>query len=134
MRRMVAIATLILCAASAAGADVLPRSPSERIQVFATCWGRYAALADHERVTDGSASDQSVMLQHAFKDLVEATLPAAVDWGMPKRQAHSWQFEARQSTARLLQSGTTSDAVRRDIDSSAARAYLAECQGLILGT
>lgn len=119
-------------AASTAGATTLPWSPSERVQLFATCAGRYAALAEHQRFFDGAASDRATDMQEIFQELIEATLPEAVDWGMPGRQALDWHITAKMATASLLNSaefGTNQR--RREIDGAAAQSYLLECQGFV---
>lgn len=129
---------VLTCAASTfattSAAQRLPWSPSERVQLFATCAGRYAALAEHQRFFDGAASERAMDMQHLFQDLIDATMPEAVDWGMPGRQALNWHVTAKMATASLLNSANFgTNERRREIDFAAAEAYLAECKGLVLG-
>jgi len=126
------LALVFTLLAPAAAAQGLPWSPSERVQVFATCAGRYAALAEHQRFFDGAASERAMQMQEIFEDLIEATMPEAVDWGMPGRQALDWHIAAKMATASLLNSANFgTNERRREIDGAAADTYLQECRGLV---
>ncbi|WP_147124478.1 hypothetical protein [Shimia ponticola] len=125
---------LLLGSSTMAQAQGVPWSPSERVQLFATCAGRYSALAEHQRFFDGSASERAEAMQEIFEELIDATLPAAMDWGMPGRQALDWRITAKMATASLLNSANFgTNTRRREIDGAAAEAYLDECQRLVLG-
>lgn len=121
----------ILTAGAATG---LPHSPSERARLFATCAGRYSALAEHERMFDGPASEIADKRRAQFDSLLEAVMPDARDWGMPGEMALSWRLTAKMAQAQLLQRSVfQSDAFIAEQSKRAADRFFAECRGHILG-
>lgn len=126
------LTVFLLSAAGAAAA--LPRSPSQRAQLFATCAGRYSALAEHQRLFDGSASEVADAQKQAFEDLLEAVMPDARDWGMPGEMALQWRLTAKMAQARLLQRSVfQSDTVIAEQSRRAADRLFGECRTWILG-
>ncbi len=97
-------ATLIglALAAPAAGADGLPRSPSQRVELFETCAGRLSAQIEHLWLFDGAAADRVAARRDEFDQLIEAVLPDALDWGMPQTLAMDWRIRAKAAQAGLL--------------------------------
>lgn len=81
----------------------LPHSPSERARLFAICAGRFSALAEHQRLFDGAASERADARRATFDDLLDAVMPDARDWGMPGDMALSWRLAAKFAQAELLQ-------------------------------
>lgn len=134
-RLQVLFFVLLAAQGAVVSASSFPSSPSERVQVFATCAGRYSALAEHQRFFDGAASERAQETQRVFEELLEATLPAAIDWGMPGRQALTWRVSAKVATSQLLHSSTFSpDDRHKAIAQEAAQGHLKECEGLVFGT
>ena len=93
---------LVFSAGVAAG---MPQSPSQRVQLFATCAGRYSALLEHERLFDGATSERAALHKQQFEDLLDAVLPDALDWGMPGHMALDWRLTAKHTQATLLHRG-----------------------------
>ncbi len=88
---------LTTCAASA-----LPGSPSERAKVFATCSGRLSALATRQRALNSPEIQATEQVLANFDMMLDATLPAAVDYGMPPAQARHWHSGGWVEIAALL--------------------------------
>lgn len=126
--------TFLLCLVIAAqGASAAPQSPSERVQLFATCAGRFSALAEHQRLVDGPASEEADARRRAFDDLLSAVMPDALDWGMPGEMALNWRLTAKHAQAQLLsKSAFQSDARVAEISRQAADAFLRECDRWVL--
>jgi hypothetical protein len=100
---------------------------------FADCAGRYAALAEHQWMFDGPASDQSLRRRDIFADLVQAVLP-----DLPPEVAPAL-FD-RRVAARAAQRGLL-DAARfgrqaghRAQAAARATAYIRACDRLAAGT
>ncbi|MEM8979282.1 MAG: hypothetical protein AAGD04_07350 [Pseudomonadota bacterium] len=129
------LAALLCFVMSAQAIFALPQSPSERVQVFATCAGRYSALAEHQRFFDGEASERAEAKKEDFERLIEAILPVALDWGTPGAQIISWRITAKFAQAELLHRGSFhSDAFMAKRSKEIAIKFLADCDGLALGT
>jgi hypothetical protein len=114
-------------------AAATPQSPSERVQLFATCAGRYSALAEYQRLMDGPASEVADAQRARFDDLLDAVMPDALEWGMPGDMAMNWRITAKMAQAQLLSRGTFQ--TDRDIAAHAkraAQAFLQECNAIIL--
>ncbi|MGV6849571.1 MAG: hypothetical protein ACWA5A_14450 [Marinibacterium sp.] len=119
---------------TAGAAAALPRSPSQRAQLFATCAGRYSALAEHQRMFDGAASETADAQRAAFEALLDAVLPDARDWGMPGEMALQWRLAAKLAQAELLQRSTfQSDSSIAETSRHAADRLFGECRGWVLG-
>ncbi|MEL6701000.1 MAG: hypothetical protein AAFO58_04885, partial [Pseudomonadota bacterium] len=123
----VCLSTYLSTGAASAGTDMFPRSPSERVQVFAMCAGRYSALEEHQRFFDGAASEQAGSIRAEFESLIDAAMPDAVDWGMPQRMALDWRVTAKAAQAQLLHSGTfATNSRRQQVDRQASESFFAE--------
>ncbi len=119
----------------AAGAlQALPRSPSERAQLFATCAGRFSALAEHQRMFDGPASEVADARRKQFEVLLDAVMPDARDWGMPGEMVWTWRLTAKMAQAQLLQRSTfqSDDFVAAQSRHAADRLF-DECRSRVLG-
>ena len=112
----------------------LPFSPTERLQLFAQCAGRYSALATHEAFFDGQASEAAEERAKTFQTLVDAVMPDAISYGMPARQALSWQVDEKMVHLALMQRATF-EADPRRVEPARIRvdASIAQCEQLLLG-
>ena len=123
---------LVLTFATAAGA--LPHSPSERANLFASCAGRLLALEEHQRLTDGPASEETARLRGIFLDLLDAVLPDAQAYGMPKGYEMQWRVMARAEQRSLLsRAAYASDVSARAPAQTAADRHVAVCKAVITG-
>ena len=128
------VLALVFALSAHCAATALPQSPSERVQLFASCAGRFSALADHHRLFDGAASEVAEFKKASFEALLEATLPDAIAWGMPGRMAFDWRMTAKMAQATLLHRSTfTQDAYIKVRSRETAAAYLQFCEGQVLG-
>ncbi|MEM6408516.1 MAG: hypothetical protein AAF700_08870 [Pseudomonadota bacterium] len=126
----VGVLTGLMCAPAV---SAIPISPSERAQAFAQCAGRYSAMANH--ITEASSETfETVRERKALFDMMlEAVLPAAVAYGMPKAQATTWKFDAWRNHAAILNDANYSVDHRRAQNARAAsEKMIAECRRLIL--
>ncbi|MEL6509801.1 MAG: hypothetical protein AAGK28_15605 [Pseudomonadota bacterium] len=111
-----------------------PTSPSERVQVFATCAGRLSAFVDHQRTIGGLVPEQLETQRGNFEALLSATIPDAVDYGLPQAQAMDWQIHAKLAQSRLLmRADFYGDAIIKAKAREAAEAFLRECDRFLLG-
>lgn len=112
----------------------VPVSPSERAQVFATCHGRLAAEMDHQRLMGDHPSQQIEHRHSAFKQLYQAVLPDALEYGLPGALAVTWFNTAKRKQAWLLmRADFNGDTDIKQKSRDAARALLSECDSLLLG-
>ena len=129
------IALIVVTFAQLAPAAAMPFSPSQRIELFATCAGLYSALADHQRLFDGEASEETMQIAQGFTTLIDAVMPDAKDYGMPGKQALAWQVQAKMNQVVLLNEATLhTDERRSERARLAAEANLMRCEGLILSS
>lgn len=127
-------APILLGLMLANSATALPFSPSQRAELFANCAGRLAALEEHQRMFDGSASERTRQIVNRFEALLEAVMPDAIDYGMPGRQVWSWRVNAKQAQSLLLSRATFSQDHRLlQRSKQASERYIAECESLVLG-
>ena len=116
-------------------AQAFPQSPSERAQLFATCAGRFSALAEHQRFFDGAASEIAEAKQRGFENLLEAILPYALDWGLPGEQILDWRITAKMTQATLLHRGSFhSDQFMASRSKEIAETFLSDCEAWVLST
>lgn len=120
------LTAVLISAALSASAQYL--SPSQRALAFATCAGRFLAVESRwgEPMPEDSASA-------LFDSLVDATLPDAIDYGMPERAAIDARVQAWRSHAYLRQDMRHAVDSRR-IDRAAAQLKrdLESCKALVL--
>ena len=108
-------------------------TPAEQAQAFATCAGRYSALATRQNGLHDPGAPQSRRLTHDFEMMLEATLPYATDAGVNPQEARLWRASGWSEMAFLFRLRDRQDNVTR---SARAEADLARrihtCQRLIL--
>ncbi|MEL6167906.1 MAG: hypothetical protein AAFR35_04400 [Pseudomonadota bacterium] len=127
-------ATLAVLGTTALGAAPFPVSPTERARAFAECAGRYAAIADHDRLMKGQTNAAAEARRDAFSGLLDAVLPDAVAYGMPVAKSREWHSTARAAHIQLLAAAAysfrESEASRAEL---AAAFHVSLCDRLILG-
>ena len=134
-RTFILFAGFIGSSVVSADAAGFPISPSERACAFSECAGRYSAVAEHERLFNGVASEAAEHRRDLFVTLLDAVLPDAIDYGMPQEQTMSWRIEAKAGHARLLSAAVfgmrkTEAANARE----AATDFIGNCDKYILGS
>ncbi|TDK43200.1 hypothetical protein [Antarcticimicrobium luteum] len=116
-----------------ANAAALPARAFERAEIFATCSGRLAALATRQRALNEAGADGNAQLARAFESLVEATMPDAVDDGVPPGHDRVWRGRGWGEVAGLLADVDYSfDASRAERALIAVEARIAACRGVLL--
>lgn len=113
--------------------SALPLWPHQRAELFATCVGRLEALAlDHTRV-DSDAAERLRGQKQGFEMLLEATLPAALDDGVPEKMPRIWRAGGWSEIAHLLAEMQYSlDQGRADRAEAVLDERLHECEGVLL--
>jgi hypothetical protein len=93
---------LCLAAGTAQAAPPIPDRSAERVEIFATCSGRLAALATRQRAHGESGAEENERLRDTFESLVEATLPDALVEGIGERQPDRWRIGGWTEMAMML--------------------------------
>ena len=133
--RAILIAVAFLVLAPTAPLTAMPRSVEDRLQLFATCAGRFSALAEAGRLFDGTASEHAIAISQVFAMLVDATLPYGRPMGIEGQDVLGWRVSAKMAQITLLQTARLhSEADRRDRARRLARQHLRTCEIVILGT
>lgn len=125
---------LFLALGGHAQAAGVPTLPVDQARVFATCAGRFSALVSHNYLFDGAAAEAAEARRDGFADLLDATLPDALDAGLPETQAMAWRVEAKAAQAYLLsRAAFHEDARAAEAAEKAAKQALTSCEMLLLG-
>jgi len=82
-------------------AQAQPTTARERAQLFATCEGRFWAMAARQRAIRADAAPTEAQRQ-TFITLLEAVLPDAEDNGLETGQAKRWQATGWTEVAYLI--------------------------------
>lgn len=136
MRRAVPIAlagaTLAMFGVAAAAAP-LPAQAHERAELFATCSGSLKALATRLHATGDPRAEATERMSVDFEMLLEATLPAALDDGVPERLPERWRHTGWNETAYLLSEVHYAfDAGRSERARAVLRERLNACRDVLL--
>ena len=102
-------------------AVALPHSPSERAKLFATCSGHLGALAVLQRDIDPDEARKTEEMRITFDTLLDAVLPDAADYGMPRVVAWNWRFNAWIDQSELL----------NDVSYSLDKGHVARAQSVV---
>ncbi len=114
-------------------ATALPPFAHQRAELFATCAGRLAALAAHERARGLDAAQDHSSMSGDFDFLLETTLPDALDEGVPATQPRGWWSSGWTEIAYLLAEEAYSlDQGRADRARAAREDRIGQCQDVIL--
>lgn len=109
-------------------AFALPSSPSQQAEAFAVCAGRYAAQA-----TQSTQHTTPQAHQDVFEDLLDAVLPAAEAYGMPKSHASNAKFRAWRDHAFLHNDANFAvDPGRKARAADRLARDISECDALVL--
>lgn len=112
----------------------LPGTPWKRAEVFATCSGRLAALAVRQQAARDPGWTETLEQRDMFDMLLEATLPAALENGVPGDEHLRWRSAGWSETAVLLADMEYSFDSRRAARAEAALDHrIADCRSLLLG-
>lgn len=121
-----ALTAALISAALSASAQYL--SPSQQALAFATCAGRF--LAEESRWGKPMPADSATQM---FDSLLDATLPDAVDYGMPPQVAIRTRVQAWRVHAYLRNDARTAeDAVRSARAAAQLERDLESCKALVL--
>lgn len=114
-------------------APVSALSPVEQAQAFATCAGRFSAMATRQSATHNPESQATRQIQNSFESLLEATLPYAQEGGIDPRRARSWQASGWSEMAHLMRMEQRSrETGRADRATRDMHRRLTTCRQLIL--
>ncbi|MGR3803645.1 hypothetical protein [Marinibacterium profundimaris] len=115
-----------------APAAALPHAPVDQVRLFAQCAGRYSALAEHEALFDGAASERAQARRDLYVELMEAVLPDAA--ALSGGTALAWRIAAKHAQSVLLRRATfLEDPAAAARSRRAAEYHFAECRASILG-
>jgi cytochrome c556 len=125
--------TIALIVTAQQAVAAMPMSPSQRAQTFAQCSGRLAALAMYQDVISDERPVDVRVVQNDFDALLEATLPAAIDFGMPESVAAQAKFDAWTAQSDLINTARFSqDDLRATTAKRASDGFIASCLDLVM--
>ncbi|MBL3594922.1 hypothetical protein JMM63_04945 [Rhodovulum sulfidophilum] len=123
---------LILATAPAHPAP--PGTPWKRAEVFATCSGRLAAVSARQQAEHDPDWPRTVSQRDMFNLMLEATLPEAIRFGVPRREPVLWRSAGWSEMAGLLADiAYSGDRGRAERARAALARRLSDCTGLLLG-
>ncbi|MAY87401.1 MAG: hypothetical protein CML02_11870 [Pseudooceanicola sp.] len=95
---------MVLCLGLLSGtaANAVPSRSQERVEVFATCSGRLAALATRQRAWDDPDAAENERLRDLFDLMVDTILPDALRDGTAETQPRQWRTNGWSEMAVLL--------------------------------
>lgn len=108
-------------------------TPVEQAEAFATCAGRFSAVATRQSAKHDPGHEVSRQVEHDFVFLLEATLPHAEEAGIDRRTARNWRASGWSEIAHLMRlqqrhdDPTRAQRAARDMDRR-----LSSCLQLIL--
>ncbi|MGV6849570.1 MAG: hypothetical protein ACWA5A_14445 [Marinibacterium sp.] len=125
--------TLALITLAAPAASALPAFSFQRAELFATCSGRLAALATHQRSRGDVNAQESQRLREEFDLLLQAVMPEAVDQGVPSGQAQRWRSQGWSEIAGYLADMHYSfDLNVSELAQETAQDRIGQCRDLLL--
>ncbi len=111
----------------------LPETPEGQVRFFAICAGRFSALAEHQRMFDGPASEHSDARRAEFETLIAAVQPDAHGRGVRGETILSWRIAAKSAQAQLLsQAAFQQGSARAEYARRTSVRLLDECRGGLL--
>lgn len=122
----------VLIAVTGTYALALPTTPHEQAEVFAICSGRFEAIATRQKALKMPEAARSKHIKDNFDLLLEATLPAALEFGVPESMPEQWRSGGWVEIAGLLADEQYSfDARRSRLARDAMEKRLDDCRNLI---
>lgn len=118
---------------AAHAAFALPSTPWQQAEMFAVCSGRLSALAAHEQAMRAPGHAETEQVRITFDMLLEATMPAAIEHGVPEKQARVWRSNGWVEVAALLADASYSlDATRAERAVVNLRRRISDCRAMVL--
>ncbi len=131
MRHVIAIALLIGLAPIRPAEAALPQDPNERAYAFATCLGRYMAVAD-EADFYGQNSEDARARRDLFALLLQSVTPDAQAAGTQWRSIIQYRIGAKQAQVRLTRLAKFEiDGQRARTAATVARNQVRVCDSLV---
>ena len=93
---------MVMSVFAATAAFALPATPWKQAEVFAICSGRLSALAAKQNANRQPEHKATHAQMQNFDLLLEATLPVAIEHGVPPRQIGVWKSRGWVEIASLL--------------------------------
>lgn len=122
---------LLTFAADAAFA--LPVFSHQRAELFATCSGRMAALAAHQRSMRKDDAMDTQRLYEDFEVMLDATMPHALEDGVPITQPQLWRSRGwAEMAADLAEMHYAFDQDLSDLASRKVSVKLDACRDILL--
>lgn len=94
--------SVVLMALAPSLSSALPARSFERAELFATCSGRIAAFAARQHALNQDDAPQLRAWADQFDILLDATMPFAVEEGVPWGQPTLWRSQGWSEVAALL--------------------------------
>lgn len=118
---------------TATAATALPGTAFEQAEVFATCSGRLSALATNQKALNNPASPKTQQVRDDFDLMLDATLPIAIEQGVPPSQPTQWRSSGWSEIAALLADAQySSDVARAQRAEAAIEQRIEACHALLL--
>ncbi|MEM6578931.1 MAG: hypothetical protein AAF678_10595 [Pseudomonadota bacterium] len=115
------------------GASAHPSGAAAQTEAFATCAGRFSAVAARQVAQKDPASERTTRMEHDFDALVDAVLPLAVENGINPRSARHWRVAGWTEMAHLMRLHySRKDLSRAERAGRAIERRLATCARMIL--
>lgn len=111
-------------------AQTLPLSAEARIEVFATCTGRFLALREHQWLLSDPDADAADLMHKNFLELTDALIEAAP--GLATDKPMAWRIAARTGLKILLERASFGNGRNADMAAERARIQLNSCRRLLL--
>ena len=135
MHRTSILLTLLLLVTplTALAAPAVPSRSSERVEIFATCSGRLAALVTRQKALGEESASENDRLRAEFDMLVDAILPDALADGVGQQQPDRWRIDGWSEIALLLAAAEHGvDARRADTARLTLTSRIDTCRDLLL--
>jgi len=124
---------MLLSLPAVAGETLRHSQAAAQTEAFATCAGRFSAVAARQLAQHDPASQEAMRLEHDFDALVEAILPFAVEDGIDPRRARHWRIAGWTEMAHLMRlRHSKKDRSHADRAGRAIERRLATCTRMIL--
>ncbi|MEO1140152.1 MAG: hypothetical protein AAFW87_11920 [Pseudomonadota bacterium] len=108
-------------------------TPVEQAQAFATCAGRFSAVATRQNAEHDPGFEVSRRMEHSFEALLEATLPFAADAGVDPTEARHWRVAGWKEMAhRMRMQQSAADLSHADRAARDMNRRLTTCRRMIL--
>ncbi|WP_375691380.1 hypothetical protein [Pseudooceanicola sp. LIPI14-2-Ac024] len=100
--RLTAAILTLIALAPAVSAGAQPETARDRAQLFATCEGRFWAMAARQRAIRAPDAPQSEARRQTFGTLLEAVIPDVEEAALATGEARRWQASGWTEIAYLI--------------------------------